>query len=89
MVCHSGWSLVGWVCCTGWIDPTTHVAPGIHGPQSGFRESGAGGVDPTPAAATLNRSSPNLTGADGARIFRICWASRGGAWVRVDIAACK
>jgi len=85
VVCHSGWILVGWFCCTGWTDPTTHISPGICGPQSEPSESGAGGVDPPYAAATLDRSSPNLTGADGAGIVLICWANRDGPGVRVDI----
>jgi len=89
VVCHSNWSLVGWVCCTGWTDPTIHITPRIHGPQVGSSESTTGGVDPPLAAATLDRGSPNLTEADGAGIFGICWANRGGARVRVDIAACK
>jgi len=48
------WCLVGWVCCTRWADPTTHVTPGKHGPESGPREPGAGGVDPPLAAAALD-----------------------------------
>jgi len=36
--------------------PATHVTTGIHGPQSGSRESGAGGVDSLLAAATLDFS---------------------------------
>jgi len=69
---HSGWSLVRWVSCSGWTDPKTHVTPGIHGPQSGFSEPGAGGMNPPLAVATLDRGSPNLTGADGARKFGVC-----------------
>jgi len=52
------------------------------------RWSEAGGVDPPLAVATLSRGLPNLMG-DEARICGICWANRGGAEVRVDIAACK
>jgi len=83
VVCHSGWSLVGWVCCTGWTDSPTYINPGIHGPQNGSSESGADGVDPPLAAAALDRGSPNLMGYLG-------FVGRTGeAEVRVDIAVCK
>jgi len=59
----------------------------VIGARSGFRELGAGGVDPPLAAATLDSCSPNLTGTDGARKFGVCWENRAGA--RVDVAACK
>jgi len=44
---------------------------------------------PTSCSGTLDRGSPNLTGADEAKIFEICWANSGRAGVRVNIAACK
>jgi len=62
--------------CKWWTDPTTDVTPEMHGPQSGSRVPGAWGVDPHLAATTLDRGSPNLTGADEARKFGICWANR-------------
>jgi len=48
-------------------------------------------VECTPplAVTTLDRGSPNLTGADGARKFGVCWTNRSGAEVRVDVAACN
>jgi len=57
--------------------------------KSGSRESGAGGVYPPLAVATLNSGLLNLMEADIAGIFGICWANRGGARVMVDIATCK
>jgi len=59
----------------GQIQPP-QVTPEIHGPQSGSTKSGAGGVDPPLTAAALDRSLPNLIGADGARIFGICWVNK-------------
>jgi len=54
VVCHNGWSLVGWVCCTRWTDLATHAISGVHGPQNGSEESEAGRVDPPLAAAVLD-----------------------------------
>jgi len=45
--------------------------PGVHGPQSGSREPGVGRVDSPLATATLDKGSPNLTGADRARKFGV------------------
>jgi len=78
-----------WVICTGWTNPTTYITPVEHGLQSGFRELGIGGVDPPLTAATLSGGSPNLTGAEGAAKFGVCWANRGRAGVRVDVSADK
>jgi len=72
--CHSGenWSLVGWVVCTGWTNPTTHVISGQHVPQIGSKEPRAGGVDPPVAATLLNGGLPKLTDADRAWAFGVC-----------------
>jgi len=46
-------------------------------------------VDLPLARAALDRGLPNFMRANGARIFGYCWENRGGAKVRVNIAACK
>jgi len=71
-VCCSAWILVGWISCTGWTDSTTPITSGVHRPQSGSRDPGAGEVNPPLAATTLDRGSHNLTGADEARKFGVC-----------------
>jgi len=71
----------------GWH--TQHVAWGEHGPQGKSRDPGAGKVGLPLAAAILNRGSPNLTGADRAGKIWVCWVNKGGAGVRVDVAADK
>jgi len=81
--------MVGWVICTEWTHPTTHVTPGEPGSQKGSKKPEAGGVDPPLAAATLNGGLPNLMGEDGAWIFGVCWMNRGRAGVRMNIATDK
>jgi len=59
----SQWLELGGVGLLYRVDRFNHPrhTPGIHGLQNGFRKSGAGGVDPPLAAATLVRGSPNIT----------------------------
>jgi len=86
--CHSGWSLVGWVSCTGWTDPTTHITLAVHGPQSGFRSSDQ--LEWTHLLQRLHWIEVRPTSREqrSNKILGLLGEQRWGR-VMVDVAACK